>query len=215
MGGGGGGECCFWDVAFSLAGDDLNLKANILVNKRVNAPENEKRETTEEAVKALKLALEQDKKTGESQMIHKMLLREAFADLGEVDEAIKYADGEPHLIGQIYERVEDLESARRIYEENDRFYDIYRILEQQGKHDEALDWRLRDIEVNEGGRFQDNSPEALQKRIKDGYQRIVDDNTLSRPNYEAIQTKICASARKKAAEMGINVSLLLPDCETE
>ena len=39
--------------------------------------------------------------------------------------------------------------------------------------------------------------------------------TFPKDQREAAKIKICASARKKAAEMGIDVSILVPNCKTE
>jgi len=201
-----------------IAGDTA-LEVVVLDRERWRAQYLEKdeikaKELLRKQVALQRKVLETAQKAGENTDYLKFHLRNSLLELEDYDEALRYSD-EPYAIGEVYERKGDYSAALDVYEKGERFYEGVQVLRRMGRNEESLDWYLRDIEVNEGGRFEDNSLEARQKRISDRYQDAFEVADIPEDQREAARAKLCASAARKAEELGIDVSQLLPDCKTE
>ena len=213
----------FYDAALTLAENDPTLKAIIWREKSYRAEKFEKnvskaRAALKSSLPFFKQALEEAKKSGASGDINAATwdVRRTLIDAEEWDEALKYAD-DPVEVGLIYEQMGNDEQALSVYQSGGQDSRAAQILSRQGKHQEALNLYLKDIEDDDNSHFSDNSTEKFQKRIKDRYAQKfdLDLKAIPKDQREAAKIKICASARKKAAEMGIDVSILVPNCKTE
>ena len=203
-----------YDEALSFANGNADMEATILIQKSENAStDDEMKKISRQAVVALKRALEEDKKTGQHPGTHLMYLRETSLDLEEWDEALQYSEG--WQIGAVYERKGNYDRALQEYEKHDRLFEGAQLLSRQYRYDEALDWYLKSVETDNNSAFPDDSPEDFQKKMKKDYENAL--SMVNRPEdqREAARAKLCESVARKAAEMGIDVFLLAPDCKTE